>query len=31
LANVDEVLLKYRQHFKSTVYTTAHSQSKNLV
>ena len=26
LANVDEVLLQYRQHFKSTVYTTANSQ-----
>ena len=31
LANVDEVLLRYRQHFKSTVFTTAHSQTKNLV
>lgn len=31
LANLPEVLMLYRQHFKSTVYTTADSQIRNLV
>jgi glycosyltransferase involved in cell wall biosynthesis len=31
LANVNEVLFLYRQHFQSTVYTTAEAQVRNLV
>ncbi|HEY8748520.1 MAG TPA: glycosyltransferase [Tepidisphaeraceae bacterium] len=30
LANLDEVLMYYRQHFKSTVYTTVNQQRRNL-
>jgi len=31
LANLPEVLLHYRQHFSSTVFTTADAQTRNLV
>jgi glycosyltransferase involved in cell wall biosynthesis len=31
LANLDELLFQYRQHFKSTVFTTAEAQVRNLV